>query len=424
MIRRALGVLLLLGVVGGSGHAQQRDEPLRFRVSDPNQVLYRLAVGGVIGFGDLRSVADTLASDLAMAGLFKLLDPSSYPPGLASELPQNTNVTDWSQVGAQGVIKAKVSGKQVEFWLWEVSKGNFPALQKVYADEDLRHATHRFANEVVRYFTGEDGIFDSRIAFAAGRGSDLEIYSVDFDGSNQRRVSSMGATSILPRWSPRGNELAFTSFLRGNPDLWIVSSGGGRARRVSKWPGLNSGASFSPDGGKIALTLSKDGNAEIYVLRSDGSILSRLTNDPGIDTSPTWSPDGSQIAFVSNRRGTPQIWTMSASGGGQARLTYQGGYNTTPAWSPKAERPLVAFTGRDEKNRFDIFVIDPRSKEVGRVTQGQGSNESPTWSPDGRLLAYTSSRGGLWVMNLQTRYERQIYSRTARDPSWGPRGSR
>src|SRR6185295_19377298 len=153
-------------------------------------------------------------------------------------------------------------------------------------------------------------------------------------------------------------------------------------------------AAYSPDGSKIAATLSQDGNSEIYLLSSTGAVLKRLTNTPFIDTSPSWSPDGSRIAFVSDRHGTPQIWIMSADGSGQQKLTRRGNYNQTPRFSPRKETPLIAFTARDEKLAYDIFTINPETGELQRITEGHGSNQNPSWAPNGRAVAYESSRGG------------------------------
>jgi TolB protein len=164
-----------------------------------------------------------------------------------------------------------------------------------------------------------------------------------------------------------------------------VSAGGGRARRVSKQPGLNTGAAWSPDGRAIALTLSHEGNSEIYrISPDDGRVLARLTQTPAIDSSPSFSPDGSQIAFVSNRQGSPQVFVMPATGGAAKRVTFQGKYNQTPRFSPRTDKPQIAFTGRDEKGVFDVFILDLKTNRIDRVVwQGKGSNLDPTWSPMG-----------------------------------------
>jgi len=111
---------------------------------------------------------------------------------------------------------------------------------------------------------------------------------------------------------------------------------------------------------------------------------------------------------------------MSAGGGGAKRVTFQGKYNQTPRWSPRADKPQIAFTGRDERGVFDVFILDVKSGRIDRLTQGKGSNLDPTWSPDGRLIAYVSSRGGLFVQNPETHHEVQIWHGSGSSPSWGP----
>src|SRR5688572_22709025 len=128
--------------------------------------------------------------------------------------------------------------------------------------------------------------------------------AMDFDGSGVYSVTRNSSNHILPAFSPSGGKVAFTSYLRNNPDLHVVGAGGRRTVTLSTHPGMNTGAALSPDGSKLAVTLSKDGNADIYVISaSDGSIHRRLTNSRGIDTSPAWSPGGNEIAFVSDREG-------------------------------------------------------------------------------------------------------------------------
>ena len=102
-------------------------------------------------------------------------------------------------------------------------------------------------------------------------------------------------------------------------------------------------------------------------------MLARLTNSPAIDSSPCFSPDGSQIAFVSNRQGSPQIFIMPATRRRRrSGVTFQGKYNQTPRWSPRTDKPQIAFTGRDERGVFDVFVLDVKTGKVDRVTQGSG----------------------------------------------------
>jgi TolB protein len=402
------------------------DEPVRFKISAGGRDLYKLAVPLPIGDKALGQAAmDVTSNDLALSGFFKVLDPKAFLANLAAE-QLTINPQDWRNVGAEGVVKARATpyGNEVkyEFRLYEVTKGDQPVLSKDYrgSASQARTLVHQWAADVVKYFTGEDSFFASRIAFSASTAPKRrDLFVMDWDGGGVQQVTRT-SQNILPTWSPSGGELAFTSFLAGKPDLYVMPASGGRPRPISQRPGLNMGAAWSPDGSKIAATLSQDGNSEIYLLSPTGAILKRLTNNPFIDTSPSWSADGSRIAFVSDRHGNPQIWVMSADGSGQQKVTRRGTYNQTPAWTPRKDAPLVAFTARDEKYAYDIFTVNVDSGEMTRVTEGSGSNQDPTWAPNGRALAYESSRGGVWISTADGRTERQVYKGNASAPAWGP----
>lgn len=430
--------VLALGFVGlgvatalwatSPARAQQADEVVRFRITNPGQALYKVAVPKGIGDGtSAQLLQEVISNDLALSGFFQVLDPTSFVADLAKE-NLDVVIDSWRPVGAEAVIKAHPqlvgSDLTIEFRLYELVKGDKPVLTKTYraSAQEPRKLAHLFAGEVVRYFTGEDTFFGSQIAFARGSGAHQEVAVMDWDGAGLRGVTSNGSVNMLPSWHPSGGGLLYTSFVRGTPDLWLIPSVGGKPRRISTRPGLNTGGAFSPDGGRIAVTLSFEGNSELYLLTPAGEIVKRLTTSPGIDSSPTWSPDGSHIAFVSDRHGSPQIWKISAGGGEAVKLTRKGTYNQEPSWSPKPVngKTVIAFSGRDEKGTFDIFTVDPATQELARLTENRGSNSHPSWAPNGRALVYKSSRGGLYAATFDGKTERQVYRGAAEGPVWGP----
>lgn len=369
-----------------------------------------------------REIAQVQAFDLSIAGMFKVLEPQSFLADLKAE-GLTIEPQKWKDVGALGVVKYRATPGELEFRLYEVSKGAAPTLTRTYkrAGAQTRQLVHRWCNEVVKYYTGEPGFFGSRIAFTARGKKSSAIYAMDFDGANAGSVSNNSSTNILPSFSPSGGQIAYTSFMRGNPDLYVGPAGGGRPKRVSAHRGMNTGAAWSPDGSKLAVTLSKDGSPDIYIINaSDGAVLRRLTNDRAIDTSPAWSPDGGSIAFVSDRNGGPQIFVVSAGGGGARQVSFNGSYNTTPTWSPRKGKKIIAYTTRDG-GRYDVVTLDLDSKVMTRITQGEGSNEEPAFSPNGRAIAFARTGQGVFIANADgTGKAVKVWSGAATGVDWGP----
>lgn len=373
-----------------------------------------------------------LRDDLALAGVFKVLDPAGYLPNAQKEglVPGTFNMGDWVNVGASALLKVGLTregGKSaLEGHLYDVTQAR-ELLRMQYSGppEAERRMAHRIADDVYNHFTKEAGIFRTRIAAVRQAKGKKDLFVLDMDGQNGRPLGLPDGINLLPGWDRDGQGLLFTTYLKGNPDLYRVALQGSALTRVSGRPGINSGGAASPDGRFIAVTLSKDGNSELYLLDRDGNEVRRLTNDPQIDSSPTWSPDGRRLAFVSARGGTPQIYVMEVEGGDKTarRLTFQGNYNQTPDWSPRGDK--IAFTARDERNVFDVFVVDVATGKIDRLTQDQGNNEEPSWAPNGRMLAFTSTRTGvsqLYLMSPDGSFQKAITQdrNNYSTPSWGP----
>jgi TolB protein len=368
-----------------------------------------------------------LRADLQMSGAFRLLDDRSFidSDGIA---PGTVRFGDWQNVGAQGVVKAQLSTSggslSLSLYAYEIAAARTVLDKKLDGSvDDVRALAHAAADEVFRAFTGEPGPFRSKIAVVKKVQGEKHVFIVDVDGEGARQVTKGGGLNLLPSWSPDGRSILFTSYRFDNPDLFEQAVDGTSPRAVSRRPGLNTGGRMSPDGTKIAVTLSQDGNSELYLLDRAGGIVKRLTDQWGIDTSPSWSPDGSQLAFVSSRGGNPDIYVMPSSGGAAKRLTFRGEYNQTPAFSPRGTH--VAFTARDERNAFDIFVLNLKTNELKRITQGQGNNEEPSFSPNGRLLVFTTTRNKtrqLVIANLDGTTQTVLSASTGEhtSPSWGP----
>jgi len=270
-------------------------------------------------------------------------------------------------------------------------------------------AMHHFCDAVVQQLTGDPGIARTRILFSRGDAHRREIYLVDYDGENIRRITRNGSINLAPRWSPDGQTVCYTSYHRGQQRLLLLDGKTGRSRKIAQYDGLNVGANWSPDGEELVTTLSKDGNAEIYLLGLDGRIHQRLTHAPSIECSADFDPTGHQVVFTSDRTGVPQLYVMDREGANRRRLTYEGRYNESAAWSPKGDR--IAYVSRVD-GRFQVFTIEPDGSNLQQITFARdGNNEDPSWAPDGRHLVVSSDRAGtedLWVLDVESRVARRL----------------
>jgi TolB protein len=374
------------------------------------------------------NAARLLAETLSFSGYFKLLDPSAYladadNPNIAAP---DIEFANWTGIGAELLVTGGYlqSGDMVEMELrlYDTFKERL-LVGKRYKGwhADQRRMIRRFCGEVVFYLTGSYGVFNSQIAFVSTGTGQKEIYICDFDGHAPRQFTTHNDISLFPDWSSDGRWLAYTSYVKGKPDLFIRNIKEKRGAIVAK-EGINSTPAWLPGRFELAATLSFSGDPEIYLLTGRGKIIRRLTKNRGIDSSPSWSPDGKKMAFVSKRRGSPQIYVQDAESGDVRRLTFEGRYNTQPAWSPKGDR--IAFTAM-EKGRINIRTIGTDGKGLVQLTDSEGDNEAPTWSPDGSMIAFSSTREGpsrIFVMTAYGTDQRRLLTLPGQqsNPSWSP----
>ena len=402
VIRNQLVGFLIIGCLASSAASQQYDY---IDISNPFLKKIPIAIPyfqAAFGNPEERKMsvdaANLLSSSLEFTGYFKMLDRDAFL------IDPNTDWTakgigfpNWTVIGAELLITGYVSIQDnlltMELRLYDTFKERM-IIGKRYKGwiEDQRTIIHRFCGEVIYILTGARGLFDSKIAFVSKNNKSKEIFTCSFDGYSPKPFTNNKKINLTPAWSSDGRWIAYTSYLKGKPDLYIKHVKDKRGAVVAK-KGLNSTPAWVPGQFSLAATLSFSGDQEIYLLTGTGKIIKRLTNSYGIDVSPSWSPNGKKMAFVSNRSGNPQIYIKDMESGREERLTYEGKYNTSPSWSPRGDR--IAYSAMDKDNgHFDIYVIDVNSGGLFQLTANQRDNESPSWSPDGSLIAFGSTREG------------------------------
>ena len=278
----------------------------------------------------------------------------------------------------------------------------------------------------------------ARIAFASNRDGNYEIYVMDADGANLQRLTNNPHGDSSPSWSPDGKQIAFTSkrdghVINGIPtdDIYVMDADGGNPQNLTNNPHYDLSPSWSPDGKQIAFMSRREGNYEIYVMDADGGNPQNLTNNPHADGFPSWSPDGERIVFSARREGhfenklgiTSEIYVMDADGGNEQRLTENRRNDDTPSWSPDGKRIAFASDRKGDFVNFEIYVMDADGGNQRRLTENRAWDRFPSWSPDGERIAFMSQSDGnleIYVMDADGGNQKNLTNNRNGDgdPAW------
>jgi TolB protein len=256
------------------------------------------------------------------------------------------------------------------------------------------------------------------IAFVRGKNW-RELVTIKPDGSNLRVVTRIRRGRIFGlSWSPNGRKIAFQLDAAEDASLYVVNANGTGLRRLARWRDFSTTPVWSPRGRTIAFDKHDDGVHQIWVINADGSGARRLTR-PGSFSSPSWSPDGRRIALS----GPGGIWVMKANGRNRRRVVRANLEGTAPVWSPANK---IAFYVGD-----DLWIANPdgRGRRIA-VKDGQESYEPGGigFSPDGRRVAFEAffavGNSELLTSSISAGQVRRLTDNTLADygPSWSPDG--
>lgn len=297
---------------------------------------------------------------------------------------------------------------------------------------NLRQLTHGGTNAEA-YFSAEA----DRLIFQAtwpGESACDQIYAMDLDGGNVERLSTGEGRTTCGYFFPGQERILFSSThdvdLQCPPppdrsqgyvwglfdyDIYARDLATGELQRLTDSPGYDAEATISPDGSTIVFTSMRSGDPEVWAMDADGSNPRQLTRDVGYDGGAFFSADGSRIVYRSFRPESPEelteyrrlldqqlvaggrleLFVMAADGSNQQQVTDNGASNFAPFFHPNGRQIIFSSNLHSPGGRsFALYLIDLDGGGLERVTASDEDFDGfPMFSPDGRYLAFASSRG-------------------------------
>lgn len=392
-------------------------------VAGASQSLPKIAVAPSLAWDEedvvLRSV---VRRDLDLSGEFELLDDERAPQIAwnAYQPDSPSHLSHWAKTGVEAVVR--LSGRPAEKGQAELFAQVFLVGQGENAVFEERITTpapavrlsaHRLADRILGALTGHKGGFASRMTFASGSGKQRRVFVIDADGHEPTAISPAGGTAIAPAFGKQG-EL-----------FYAMSSDGGEYQVYSAVSGLVPlpfkasvyGIAFNKDRSRVALSIGLGPSIIVF----QGPDFEHLTaaSDIPMAIHPAFTPSG-QLAFS----GTAEHGKIQRIYVNGKPISPDGFFANSPVFCNHPEGVRAIFSvgvGKDT----DLVSTGEHGGALVRLTQHQGRNGYPACSPDGRLVAFFSTRTsgegpGLYIMRTDGGRPKRISGMLGDSLRWDP----
>ncbi len=261
--------------------------------------------------------------------------------------------------------------------------------------------------------------------------SGLPILGKRYRGTPQvaRRIAHTLADEIILYFSARRGvaltSIAFTSDRSGFKEIYVMDYDGANQRPVTAHKSISISADWSPKDDSIAYVSYFTRAPGIYLVDLVTGKKQNVVTDGSLNISPFFSPEGRRLVFARTvGGGNTEIFTCNRDGTGLRRLTHASSIDTNPSWSPNGRE--IAFTS-SRSGSPQIYVMDAEGANLRRVSVEGDYNDGASWSPDGPRLVYASRRSGRFdivVSDMVTLESRLLTSGRGshESPSFSPDG--
>jgi TolB protein len=367
-------------------------------------------------------VRGVVRRDFELTGFFDVLSDSKAPPGTYG-FDDPVDVDAWRKVGAESIVKvaarAAKDGKIEVYGLaYFLNVGKEPVYQKkILVDKsDVRVTAHRVTDALLGALTGKPGGFASQFTFSGKWGRTRRIFRMDSDGHALTPLTESADTAIAPVFGKGGSIYYLLSRNYSPYSLMMFANGKHEAVKLPFSTSVYS-ISFDKTFAKLALAVGESSKSTIYSGNADGSGLNKVSNTE-LSTKPVFSPSG-KLAWVggSNKQGSQRIYVDGKA------VSPNGFTAASPTFCNTEDGVRLVYSVAVGGDRQDLVMSNEKGQGMARLTQNQGTNSHPACSPDGRLLAFFSTRNkqpGIYMMSLKSFRVQQLSSQQGESLVWAP----